>query len=755
MCEEIRKSTPGCLDCPQSLSFFCEEAHKFRAVKAWQHMNETWFEYLEEQNRSKDFRAEINGNLSLVHQREKEYLELLTPEFVNLESAWLITTQSDEYRRVESRIDQANATLQWQEGEIRSPVFKNFTAVKKDLEKLESKFNSASSARNESERKLVKEKERKVFLIDRISNYSREIVETKLEIDTRLHDFVLAQLYWEANVSFAQYLSANDSVAIAQRAVGGLKQEIAEFESMLRKKNDESGATQLSVKLDKTKASLKSVLNELGQVQLKRDEMMAFKADCDAATKSSAVMINETLIAHLRSRQSEMSEELTSARGQDQVANCNELRLRTDKMPINSVMFSELKHVEKITREELLQVKRRITEFRRGVTRLITRSFTTKPVPWWGWISDAIYALLWGDIRKHEQSSVESGEFEAVSADMANIARRLSALKQLKSEIHLAGEKFQDTYQFFELACGSILAAEARMEWVRAALILVEIELDGGEKELAKFREKEKRCKLFSVKELNKHQRNYDRIQSVVNRLNEEIRNLSVEIAKFSCSECDSMREQAIQIELQRDKAEERLQMALKRQELHAVEFKKAYDRINISHKRKHDLKKTFREIEENRPKLEAELSVKDELVGNITRKKEELSETMIGLEPLIVRQRTNFTIWNESLSAIDADIALVNNSLHEHMKAAVQLPRALHNLRDQFGNISSVLNETFYNLTWAQESLENSTSKTKTLVDKFKQTESFYLLKDAELKEYTIQVEQGLIDKVDFKFLY
>ena len=129
-CEEIRKSTPGCLDCAQSLSFFCEEHHKFDAVKAWQLMNHTWHEYLGEQNNSATLRTEVAGNTTLVAEWHKAYLEIL-PDMVRAETEWMTVSERDDVRLARSVLHAENDTLAWLMRDVRKPIFGNFTIVKR------------------------------------------------------------------------------------------------------------------------------------------------------------------------------------------------------------------------------------------------------------------------------------------------------------------------------------------------------------------------------------------------------------------------------------------------------------------------------------------------------------------------------------------------------------------------------------------------------------------------------------------------
>jgi hypothetical protein len=130
-CEEIRKSTPGCIDCAQSLSFFCEEAHRFDAVKAWQHMNETYYEYLAELNITRDLKIEVAQNSSQLEAIEPLFRDLLANEVVPQQTQYMMQRSSSEYREKLSRVQFANRTLSWLMHEIRPPVARNHSTVAK------------------------------------------------------------------------------------------------------------------------------------------------------------------------------------------------------------------------------------------------------------------------------------------------------------------------------------------------------------------------------------------------------------------------------------------------------------------------------------------------------------------------------------------------------------------------------------------------------------------------------------------------
>ncbi|KAF4665328.1 hypothetical protein FOL46_003748 [Perkinsus olseni] len=72
MCEEIRKEEEGCVDCPRSLSYYCNEEHKFRMVKAWHVMNESLYAYNDQLKKLGELEEKTAGlvrNLSIAEAR--------------------------------------------------------------------------------------------------------------------------------------------------------------------------------------------------------------------------------------------------------------------------------------------------------------------------------------------------------------------------------------------------------------------------------------------------------------------------------------------------------------------------------------------------------------------------------------------------------------------------------------------------------------------------------------------------------------
>ena len=126
-CEEIRKSTPGCIDCPQSLSFFCEEAHKFDTVKAWQHMNETYHEYLAELNTTRDLKLEIETNITQLASLEPIFRNLVNGQVVPNQTLYALQTSRGD----RSRFEALNRTLSWLMADIRPPVAGNHSVIAK------------------------------------------------------------------------------------------------------------------------------------------------------------------------------------------------------------------------------------------------------------------------------------------------------------------------------------------------------------------------------------------------------------------------------------------------------------------------------------------------------------------------------------------------------------------------------------------------------------------------------------------------
>ncbi|KAF4727825.1 hypothetical protein FOZ63_004862, partial [Perkinsus olseni] len=70
--KEIRKEEEGCVDCPRSLSYYCDEEHKFRMVKAWHVMNESLYAYSDQLKKLGELEEKTAGlvhNLSIAEAR--------------------------------------------------------------------------------------------------------------------------------------------------------------------------------------------------------------------------------------------------------------------------------------------------------------------------------------------------------------------------------------------------------------------------------------------------------------------------------------------------------------------------------------------------------------------------------------------------------------------------------------------------------------------------------------------------------------
>jgi chromosome segregation ATPase len=164
-------------------------------------------------------------------------------------------------------------------------------------------------------------------------------------------------------------------------------------------------------------------------------------------------------------------------------------------------------------------------------------------------------------------------------------------------------------------------------------------------------------------------------------------------------------------------------------------------------------LRKRKSELEIEQPKLEIELSLKDELIVNITRKQVELDTDLKRLEPLVLESEANFTVWNATLIALETDSRRVNSTLQSYTATAGLDYNTTNPFKVLFRNYSKELNATFYQLTFAKEGLSNSTRRVAELTDEFRRAEAQYVEKQHELEEYTRKVEAGLIPRVDFKF--
>jgi hypothetical protein len=168
-------------------------------------------------------------------------------------------------------------------------------------------------------------------------------------------------------------------------------------------------------------------------------------------------------------------------------------------------------------------------------------------------------------------------------------------------------------------------------------------------------------------------------------------------------------------------------------------------------------LYKRLDELHAEIPKLSGELAIKDEQIFNATRKQCESRDILAALAPNITDKEFNLTSWTSSLDLIDAEIRVVNSSLQVRLQELWPPSSVVSNKTwmESFENVSRALNETFYNLTHVEDALANSTKKTVELVEEFKKAEQTYFQKEAEFKEYTRQVEAGIIPKVNFTFVY
>lgn len=806
MCEEIRKSTPGCLDCPQSLSFFCEEAHRFRAVKAWQAMNETWYEYLEEQNKSRDFRSEILGNTSLVSDREIPFFKLI-PQIVELEAQYYADAKiaSGEYRSILSRVNQDNATLDWLKREVREPVYKNYTAVKKDLDKLTSKFKASNTSLWDHLSKEQREKDRKTFLTEKLCNYSREIPQLETELEKFNDDDFFQPIFAESNVSHALLVHANATVHAAQLEMDQVHGELGKRELDMFEKETIFGLAELRTKLNRTNDSLKSVLNEFNQAKKLKEEMETRKRDCElsslfdskALEKIGSQMIDlENLIAEIASKRS-----FFDVHQEGILHACNHA-VKSKTRSLDRIQNSKLVCVrhdggnrlnKKFARDQIRLFGRRAQN--RSIALLLYRSFLQNrihqlleslPLPNWVVGIVQMFPFFWTELSfllSELEAKIPTDLDERIAylrSDEVSLNQILIDLKKaanalVKRRIFIAKEKlnqalfgysrneyFQFSILFHKLDCDSVFESNAFSDSFREYLEVIQTELDSVKKReesearaYKEFEGRSARCKLFSQKELKKHSRNVDRIEPVVTRLELQVSNLTQSLALSECGDCEKVRNEIKDLKLELQRRAEIFSSARTIQLAEINRFRSVNDQINTLNKRREFLDKTLREAHEMRPKMDAELEIKDQVIFNITKKQDELRATLIELEPLVGNQSVNFTLWESALSAIDKDVETVNISLWENLVKLPSIPNVLKNLTVQYEDFFSILNETFYNLTFAQESLSNSTIRISQLVEEFKQKEQTYFEKEEELKIYSAKVEKGEIPRVDFKFDY
>ena len=138
MCDEIRRSTPGCLDCPQHLSFYCEEEHKFRVVRAWSSMNETFWKHKEEFNNTRDLQLGVFENEKKLELFDSLFKSSLI-HFVGNQTRFLAVQR----RVYEFQILRQNQTIAKMQT-ARKPVDAGFTSAKRDSERAISAYRTAN-----------------------------------------------------------------------------------------------------------------------------------------------------------------------------------------------------------------------------------------------------------------------------------------------------------------------------------------------------------------------------------------------------------------------------------------------------------------------------------------------------------------------------------------------------------------------------------------------------------------------------------
>ena len=255
-CEEIRKSTPGCIDCAQSLSFFCEEAHRFDAVKAWQHMNETYHEYLAELNITRDLKLEIETNKTQIASLEPLFNKLLKSDVVPQQTAYYMHVSNNQFRKHISKVRAENRTLEWLKSEVRPPVAGNHSIVAKELRKLTDIRKSANSTLHDNRKKEQSEIARKAWLIERLANNSIEIVEVKRAIAAI--DFL--PIYMSGNETFNTLVEINATIKSLESERERIKRRLGELDEATRARELETGIPQKIIEAGETIKRLHSEL---------------------------------------------------------------------------------------------------------------------------------------------------------------------------------------------------------------------------------------------------------------------------------------------------------------------------------------------------------------------------------------------------------------------------------------------------------------------------------------------------------------
>ena len=222
MCDEIRKSTPGCLDCPQHLSFFCEEEHRFRVVRAWSLMNETFWKHKEELNTTRDLERDLQYIETRIELFESLFNESL-PRLVANQSAFLSALQLDPAKRIlEFQINRQNDTLRHYLTTVRAPIASNYTLVKRERDNA---FNSHKSANDSYVRYIsdeARERKRKWELINKTADYRTEGIVGQLRLQNI--SLTLTELFVVGNLTEESIRVHNETVRLKETNLNSTRQ---------------------------------------------------------------------------------------------------------------------------------------------------------------------------------------------------------------------------------------------------------------------------------------------------------------------------------------------------------------------------------------------------------------------------------------------------------------------------------------------------------------------------------------------------
>ncbi|KAF4677431.1 hypothetical protein FOL47_001643 [Perkinsus chesapeaki] len=311
--QEIRKEEEGCVDCPRSLSYYCDEEHKFRMVKAWHVMNESLYAYnaqLKKLGELEDKTASFVANLTLAEQR----LNASERAHAHQQARILPIINHDMNRLATFDLARAEESLHYIINVSMPPIVNNFTKTSESLTAAEEALSVAVRTTREANDTLIETTRRLHAMQERLPHLIEEELpnrEKELQQAKQIAEVTLSAFHAACNGS--EISTIRNNLKAASAAYQSARSEMESAEAALALWNESIGIQELIDK--KTVAAQK--LNETLAVAIAADEEIKGAGAADPRdTVSSAAIQTEECAKHdsLRIKRSLAEQEAIEAR---------------------------------------------------------------------------------------------------------------------------------------------------------------------------------------------------------------------------------------------------------------------------------------------------------------------------------------------------------------------------------------------------------------------------------------------------------